>query len=295
MRISDTIRYGRALRSIQSGQRDVADLQVQIGSGKRVQKPSDDPNAASGVMAARAAGRGILQFRRNITSGLSRLETEESVLNQLTDALARAQELAVGQGSDISTPETMSITRFEVDNILDFAVTLGNTKWNEEFVFGGAKGDQPPFDAAAPLVPLTPLADLAQQHVIVAAAGQQVRTNHNGKEIFLDSGVLQALSDLSNALGAADTNAVRVSLGSLKAASAGVQTLLGDLGGRYNHLEVTDRNLAVVQTSTLKLRSDLEDADLAEAMVHLTAKQTALQGAMLATSRIMSLSLADYL
>jgi flagellar hook-associated protein 3 FlgL len=42
-------------------------------------------------------------------------------------------------------------------------------------------------------------------------------------------------------------------------------------------------------------RSDLQEVDLEAAMTQLVTRQTAYQSAMLATSKVLSLSLADYL
>jgi flagellin-like hook-associated protein FlgL len=42
-------------------------------------------------------------------------------------------------------------------------------------------------------------------------------------------------------------------------------------------------------------RSNLQELDLEEAVTHLVARQNAYQAALLTTSRLMNLSLADYL
>ena len=44
-----------------------------------------------------------------------------------------------------------------------------------------------------------------------------------------------------------------------------------------------------------RLKSDVEEVDVEEAVTELVSRQTAYQAAMLATSRVMGLTLADYL
>ena len=89
-------------------------------------------------------------------------------------------------------------------------------------------------------------------------------TNHNGTEVFLDTNVLAAHTDLSTALGGNDLPGIQAALGAL-------------------------------DTQLRTFKSVVEDADMEKAVTELVARQIAYQAAMLATSRVMSLNLADYL
>jgi flagellar hook-associated protein 3 FlgL len=282
---------------MQTGQRLMSATQAQVSSGKRIQKPSEDPNAAAVIMQTRASVRGIEQYQRNIGLATARVETEETVLNQLGDALRRALELAVSEGSDTSNATTRQQVKYEMDNLLRFVVGLGNTRFAEGYLFGGHRPDVPPFDVNQPLRPRTPeeIAALDQKHEIEIAKGVRVPTNHNGKEVLLDSGAIQALVDFVQALGDNDGEAIRGSIDRIRDASYRVQDLLGDIGGRYNHQQITASGLQLMHLSVTTLRSQIEDVDMSKAMIDLVARQTSLQSAMLATSRVINLNLADYL
>jgi flagellar hook-associated protein 3 FlgL len=282
---------------MQTGQRLMSATQAQVSSGKRIQKPSEDPNAAAVIMQTRASVRGIEQYQRNIGLATARVETEETVLNQLGDALRRALELAVSEGSDTSNATTRQQVKYEMDNLLRFVVGLGNTRFDEGYLFGGHRPDVPPFDVDQPLRPRTPeeIAALDQKHEIEIAKGVRVPTNHNGKEVLLDSGAIQALVDFVQALGDNDGEAIRGSIDRIRDASYRVQDLLGDIGGRYNHQQITASGLQLMHLSVTTLRSQIEDVDMSKAMIDLVARQTSLQSAMLATSRVINLNLADYL
>ena len=60
-------------------------------------------------------------------------------------------------------------------------------------------------------------------------------------------------------------------------------------------LDVATSNLDALDTSLRSFKSQLQDADIEKAVSELVGRQTAYQAAMLATSRVMSLNLADYL
>jgi flagellar hook-associated protein 3 FlgL len=296
MRITDSIRHHSAIANMQRSQRGLTDAQAQVSSGKRIQKPSEDPNAEAVILQTRATLRGIQQHQRNIDIAIARVEAEESTLNQLNDALGRALELAVSQAGDMQDATTRRQVKYEVDNLVAHVVGLGNTRFGTSYLFGGHASETPPFDPADPLG-MTPAqrALVDQPHEVEAAVGQRVETNHNGVQVFLDTGAFQALLDFADALGADDSAGIRAATETLRGAAGRVHDLMGDVGGRYNHLQVTAQSLDVLDLSTTTLQSDLEDVDMSKAMIELVSRQTSFQSAMMATSRILGLGLADYI
>ena len=113
----------------------------------------------------------------------------------------------------------------------------------------------------------------------------------------IDSGVIAAIKELSDAL--ADTSApqtaIQTSAGSIDTAFDNLQVLIGENGARVNQLDVTSANLAAFSINLKTLKSDVEEVDIEQAVTELVSRQTAYQAAMLATSRVMGLTLADYL
>lgn len=290
MRITQQVVQKQALQHIQSNFRALATAQEQVSSGRAIRKASDDPTAAGAVMRAGSELRGLDQYRRNIDAGLIRVNAEETVLGQLGDALVRARELAVAQGGDTASATTRLQTKGEVDKLLEFAVQLANTRISGGYLFGGHRVDEPPVqeDLSVPVDP-------DEQHRVEIASGQHVATNHNAHEVFAQTGALQALAELSRALGDDDGAGVRVSLTELEGAFEGVQTLLGEIGGRQNQLELTRDSLNALSLDLRTLKSELEDIDLAEALIEVSGREAALQAAMLSTSRILGMSLVDFL
>jgi flagellar hook-associated protein 3 FlgL len=88
---------------------------------------------------------------------------------------------------------------------------------------------------------------------------------------------------------------VQNSLVTLDSAHASVQVLIGESGAASQQLDVATSNLDALDTSLRAFKSQLQDADIEKAVTELVGRQTAYQAAMLATSRVMSLNLADYL
>ena len=74
-----------------------------------------------------------------------------------------------------------------------------------------------------------------------------------------------------------------------------VQAVIGETGAASQQLDVASANLDALDTSLRAFKSQLQDADIEQAVTELVGRQTAYQAAMLATSRVMGLNLADYL
>jgi flagellar hook-associated protein 3 FlgL len=137
VRITNSILQRTALAGIQQNLRDIQDATDRAVSGTRIRAASDDPGVAGTVMRTDSRLRALDQYQRNIGSARSRLAMEESVLDQVTDLLSRARELAMRESGGAANAMTREITRAEVDQLLETAIQLGNTLLDGLYLFGG--------------------------------------------------------------------------------------------------------------------------------------------------------------
>jgi len=122
---------------------------------------------------------------------------------------------------------------------------------------------------------------------------------HDGKELLVDTGILDAVKKLSAALDQSSptygTVGISDALSSLDSSFDSLQTLVGDVGARAKALDSASENITAYKTNVTTFKSDLEEVDIETAVTELTQRQTAYQAAMLSTSKVMSLTLTDYL
>jgi len=292
MRITNNILTRASLGHVQSNLQPIARLQAQVSTGLRIQKPSDDPAAAAGVMRASGSIRALDQYRRNVDAAGSRLTAEESSLSQLGDALTRARELAISQDSSLADDGTNDAARAEVSELIGLVSGLANTRHGDEYLFGGTQSlTAPVADEAAPLA--TPLPTGSRRTEV--SAGRFVETAHDARTVFGDTGALSALGDLKTALASHDRAGIASAVSTLDAAFSRVQALVGENGARSTQLEITTTNLNALDVTLQTFRSDLQEVDLEKAMTELVSRQTSYQSAMIATSKVLSLNLSDYL
>lgn len=292
MRITNGIIQRSALANLQLNARRVLDAQEASTTGKRIRSVSDDPIGASQVMQSDGSLRALDQYQRNITSATARVNAEEGALDSLTKILERAKELGITQAGSNAGTATRQVTKAEVDQLIEAAVQVGNQKHEGEYLFGGVQTGTAPFTSTTPPFSAAPPTGTRRTEISQA---QYLITNHNGTEVFLDTNVLSSLHALSTALGTGDVTGIQNSLAALDGAHDAVQNLIGDVGARSSQLEVTGSNLAALDTQLRTFKSVLQDTDIEKAVTELVSRQNTYQAAMLATSRVMSLNLADYL
>jgi flagellar hook-associated protein 3 FlgL len=280
------------MADLQRAMQRVYASQQQLTTGRRVERVSDDPGAARAIMQSSGALRALEQYRRNIGSATARLNEEERVLTELNDMMTRAKELALAEGSSSASATTRLAAKAEIDQLISAALQLGNSQYLNEYLFGGDQSDTPPFTTNAP--PFAAAPPNGRRNLEIGS-GFTIPTNHNGTEIFLNTGVLASLHQLSLELGANNQTGIVNTISGIDSALAQVQSLLGDVGATARQLEIAAANTDALDNALQTFRSDLQDVDLEKAATDLISRQTAYQSALLATSRILGLSLADYI
>ena len=300
MRISDTMNTQATITNFAQLRQQVDTAQTQVSSGLRFSQASEDPSAAAGVMLNNTQIDALGQFQKNADTATRRVNLEESVLSQMNTLLANAQQLAVSQATATATVATRQTTAQAVNQLLAQAVQLANTKDGNEYLFGGTNSTAQPFGVVTSgssytFTVATPPPTGARQ--VEIAPGQLIPTNHDGTQVFVDAstGPLASLQNLAAALQGGTQTSVENTLGDLNDQLTSVQSLVGETGAWGNRLQITGSNITAFTNQLTASNATLQDTDIETAMTNLTGRQTAYQAAMAATSRVMGLSLANYL
>lgn len=147
MRIADNMTFDQVRTNLTKNRSEMADLQNQAATQKRVTKPSDDPVSAARVLATRVDLSGNNQFLKNLNYAKSFLEFTDQSLSELTENLIRVKELALAQSSDgASNEESRRVVATEIQQIYKQVLSIANRKLGDRFIFGGYKTQQQPFD-----------------------------------------------------------------------------------------------------------------------------------------------------
>lgn len=311
MRISTQMMYDQNMRGITNSQTKWMDYGLQMSTGQRVNKPSDDPIAASQAVVVSQAQQQNEQYKTARTFATQKVSLEESVLSQVTTAVTAAHTSLVAAANGTLSDDDRASMATELQGVRDQLLNLANsTDGNGRYIFGGYKTDTPPFNAAGAYnggnVAISQQVD-ASRSMIIAHTGNQVFNSITSNAIPEPDGstsqtnVFSMLDDAIAALKvpvSGNEAAQAVSQAALDKANRGltnslnnVSTVRAQLGTQLQELTNLDE-LGDDRSLSLKTQmSDLVDVDWNSVISSYTMQQTALQASYKTFSDMQGMSL----
>lgn len=183
MRVTDKMNQTQVTNHIQKSRSELANLQSQAATGKKVIKPSDDPTSSAKILANRTEGKNLEQFDKGITQAKTFLESTESTLNQLGEALVRAKELSIQAANDTNGGSSREMIAIEVGQIYNSIVEMSNRRVGDRYMFGGHQTLKQPFDREGKF------AGDDGEIRISANKGNFVAMNLTGDKVFMGHGI----------------------------------------------------------------------------------------------------------
>jgi flagellar hook-associated protein 3 FlgL len=291
VRITNRMLGQNVIRNINRNLEIMSRTQEQMASGKRVNRPSDDPIVVARVLAFKTAIAANEQYKKNMEDARGWLDASERALDMATSTLQRARELAVYGANGTMPEESMKALAEEVDQLIGEMVQIANTSYGGRFLFGGSVTTEAPFDSAGSYKGNT---DALEWEV----APQVVLTvNENGAAVFKQNGndVFQLLADLRDYLKANDNNAVSDTLDRFDRAIDHILDIRAVLGAKSNRLEMATARLDDTQINLTKTMSKLADIDLAETVMNYKNQENVYLASLATGAMVLQPSLIDYL
>ena len=137
MRIADRHQIEALLIAVQGLRQSIFERQEQVTSGKRVNRPSDDPAAAERIGQFRNVLQTTDKRLFSVSEGQSRLNLSEGTLATAGNTLQRAKELAIQLRNDTNSATERTNTAKEVNELFQGLVALANTQFNGRSIFAG--------------------------------------------------------------------------------------------------------------------------------------------------------------
>lgn len=284
-----------------------AQLQQQIATGKRIEKPSDDPVAAAQIARLGVVEGDQAQYARNITVAQALLGASETALTALSTNIQRAQELAIRASSEVLNDSNRAAIAAELHALLDDMVGVANARdVRGTPLFGGAGTGLPftrqpdgavSFEAAGEAPPVPIGRDVA------------IQASDSGTRLFgglvvggSETDIFAIVGDLAAALapgGSADADARRAALArateGLAKADERLTTARTSIGARAARLDLETERLASAKIDNALTRGDIEGTDVQATVIELQKTMLALEATQASFTRLSQLSLFDYI
>jgi flagellar hook-associated protein 3 FlgL len=305
MRITQGTMVNSQLSRLQNRLERFERAQSQLGTGKAILKPSDDPSAANRGLLLRASMRAREQEARNGADALSWLNLADSKLQGTVERLHRARDLTVSGASNQESVSRRAMAT-EIAEIRDELVGIANAQHAGRPLFTGFRDGVAVerSDGTAP-------GEVAGDWMYRGGVGDQVTrrvseqdvvtVNLTADDVFgFDAAapgtdLFSLLDGIEAALKDGDQAALTGQLADLDTALERIGDQQGKIGAATNRVDAAmSRN----QEEQLAVRSELattEDVDISSAVMELQTQETAYQATLAALSRIMQPSLVDFL
>lgn len=141
IRISSQQIFSGGINRLQELNTNLNNTQQQISTGKRVNKPSDDPVAAARILKLDQELARVETYQRNVDLADNRLNQEESTLESSVDIIQRVRELTVQAGNGSLTANDRRSISSELRERLGQLANVANTRdASGEYIFSGFQG-----------------------------------------------------------------------------------------------------------------------------------------------------------
>ncbi len=309
MRATQTTTY-RSLQAFLDRTSDkLANLQLQAATGKRMNRPSDDPTAISPVLSARTQIKASDRYIETIDAGLDRIDGMDGYLDSIENTLVRVKEIGIAAVNGSLNQEDMQTYANEVHQLRESLLDDANAQIDGKYIFAGFAEKTPPFtlNSASPAVP--PVLYHGDDGVLEfeIAPNELVQVNLSGNGLFMgdfdndgvtDAGAVDIFSlvtNLEQELAAGNTSGVEALIDPIETAAnqvRGQRSLKGNIGHR---LETARDHMEQIKIDMEAFRSRFEDADLLETITDLEKQQQSYQAALSVTGKVSELSILNYI
>ncbi|ASA26524.1 flagellar biosynthesis protein FlgL [Paenibacillus donghaensis] len=303
MRVTSNMMSNQLLRNLNRNANTMNDTQLQLATGRKINKPSDDPVGITYSLRYRAELSSNEQYTRNVDSALSWLDYNDTVLGQAGDVMQRLRELAV-KGSTGSNPQSaLDSINEEVMQLKEQLVDIGNSQLNGKFIFNGENYKTKPYDFAKGPdgtydVSRTIVTDPGQIQYIVGE-GVQMPINTSGNEVFgHDSdpdNLFAIINKLSAGLKSGDLKAVSEELNNIDTRTETILSSRSEIGAKTNRVELMQGRLSDLNINLTDLQAKTEDSDYAELVMKSKIQENIYNASLSVGAKVISTTLVDFI
>ncbi len=296
-RISENYRYDATIDRINTARTAADDVNDIASSGRKLRRVSDDPVSTVKVFRNREKLSHIGQFKKTLEFAKGFLTKTETTLGSLHDSLIRAKELAIQQSNNTYDDASRISVAAEIKQIMAQVVNLGNSQYDNKYIFGGFQTSHPPISLTGDY-----LGDDGQ--IFLELDEKTFRPiNVNGRQIFdVPPGeegtrppLVQILSNLHDSLLHYDPDKLHEAMDNLDGGMNSVLTATASLGARRNTIDDIQGRLEQGEVQLYDENGKLEGEDPVKSALDLKKMESSLQFNLQATSKMLAPSLLDFL
>jgi len=255
---------------------------AELSSGVRVNSLSDDPLAAGENVALLNQIQLDDSFTQTSSMVQGQLQVADSALGGVVSQLTQAISLATGANNGTLNANDLKSISNQIAGIRDEVVSLANTSYQGQYIFGGSQTGTAPFTISSATTPATATYNGdSVVNYLVTPNGQRIQLNVPGNQLFTASGTGDVLGTLNQLVadfasgqpGVSDTTALNTALNFVSQQRVVVDNSLA-------RLTTATAAAGSEQTQLTAAQTNLMQADVAQVATQLSlaeTQQTALE------------------
>lgn len=319
-RVSDKSSSTAVEHAMNKTKSKMEDLQLKGSSLKRMTKPSDDPVGNLRLLEMRSDKVNLDQYARNSNLAVTMLEFTENSVQELADLLMKSKEMAIAQSSDIYNAELRKSVAKEVAQMYQQAISIGNRRMGNRYIFGGYKSDIPPFSQDGKYLGDTNssfLEVMKDFFVPTNAPGSEVfflppeqgkekitayslesalkGSPDQSKEEISSDGLLSQLRLFYEALMTNNTDSIQGLLNRFDSSLDRLTIVRTQIGSYINTIRNSENILDNQNLLNAKQKSQIEDADLAEIYSDISKQQNVMKAVYKTSAQLLDEGLLKFI
>jgi flagellar hook-associated protein 3 FlgL len=286
------------LANVRQSTSNMSKLQEQISTGKKINRPSDDPSGARKILSLRSEDLRLDQYASNIETATASLDFNASVLQNASDILQRITELTMQGVNESTDPAGKKVIANEINQLLETILQTANSKRLERYTFSGTETTTIPFEATRDSSGnISAVAYKGNRESIEYNIGADIKAtvNQPGDEIFMKVKIFDAIIKVRDNLSDGAVTFARNELNNLDAAANNILNGIAKAGGISNTLELAGNRITDTKLSLQEILASTESADIAELILKLTEQQNIFEASLSSGSFIFKTSILNYL
>ncbi|MFX3687988.1 MAG: flagellar hook-associated protein FlgL [Paenibacillus sp.] len=305
MRITNNMLSSQLLLNLNRNAQQMNNTQTQLATGRKINKPSDDPVGITYSLRYRAELSSNEQYQKNVDSAVSWLDFNDTVMNQAGSVVQRLRELTVQASTGTNPQSALDSINEEVKQLKEQLIDISNSKLNGKYIFNGETYDVKPYDfptnSDGSLDTTNAASVVTDKGKINFIVGESVQLpiNVSGNEVFgigaEDDNLFVIVNTIMKALTDGNQKELSDQLDNIDSRTDKMLAIRSEIGAKTNRVDLMMGRLDDLGINLTDLQSKVEDADYAELSMQSKIQENIYNASLSAGAKIISPSLVDFL
>lgn len=305
LRVTSNMMSSQLLINLNRNAGRMNDTQLQLSTGRKINKPSDDPVGTTYALRYRSEISANVQYQKNVDSAISWLDFNETVLSQTGDVVQRLRQLTVQSANGTNPQSALDSIKQEMTQLKEQLIDVANSQLNGKYIFNGQDYNNKPYtfptgtDGSSDTTDWSGISLDSGAINYVVGESVQLPINMSGDKVFGKSGdsdnLFAIIDRISQALDSSDFSALSAELGSIDSRFDRINTARAEIGAKTNRIELMQSRLTDLEVNLTDLQAKVEDADYAKLVMQSKIQENIYNASLSAGASIIQPSLVDFI